>query len=86
MALEESTTNSESTSTGDGLGDGDSALVQRSRVSAVCEGSGGLGEVGNTGDASVLLVEVLLNNSLLGLLNRRQDVRLTLVVTVSADT
>lgn len=67
-ALEESTTNSEGTSTRDGLGDNNSALLERCRVGAVCEDGGGLGEVGYTSNASVFLVKVLLDDSLLGLL------------------
>jgi hypothetical protein len=58
VALEEGTANAEGTGTGDGLGDGDAVLGERSRVLAVCELEGGLGEVGYTGDAGVLLVEV----------------------------
>lgn len=67
-ALEESTTDSEGTGTRDGLGDDDSAFLERCRVRTVCEDSGGLGEIGHTGNASVFLVKVLLDDSLLGLL------------------
>lgn len=57
MTLEEGTTNAEGTGTGDGLGDGDAVVVEGRRVGAVCEPEGSLGEVGDTGDAGVLLVE-----------------------------
>jgi hypothetical protein len=67
-ALEESTTDSEGTGTRDGLSDDNSALLERCRIGTVCEDSGGLGEVGYTSDASVFLVKVLLDDSLLGLL------------------
>ena len=85
-ALEESTTDSEGTSTRDGLGDDDSALLKRCRVGTICEDGGGLGEVGYTSNASVFLVKVLLDDSLLGLLHRGKDVGLALVVTVCANT
>lgn len=68
-ALEESTTDSEGTSTGDGLGDDNSALLEGCRVGTVCENSGGLGEVGHTSNTSVFFVEVLLDDSLLSLLH-----------------
>jgi hypothetical protein len=67
-ALEESTTDSEGTSTRDRLSDDDSGLLKGCRVGTVCEDSGGLGEVGYTSNASVLLVKVLLDDPLLGLL------------------
>lgn len=57
MALEESTTDAQGTSAGDGLGDGDAVVVEGLRVSAICEPKRGLGEAGYTGDASVLLVQ-----------------------------
>jgi len=86
VSLEESTTYPQGTSAGDGLGDGDSAFFERSGLGAVGEQSGSLGEVGDTGDAGVLLVEVLLDHLLLGLLHGGQDIGLSLVVTVCADT
>lgn len=86
VSFKESTTYPQGTSTGDGLSDGDSALLDGSRVSTVSEEGGGLGEVWNTSDASVFLVEVLLNDLLLSSLDRREDVRLSLVIAVCTDT
>jgi hypothetical protein len=86
VALEEGTANAKGTGTRDGLGDGDAVLGEGSRVGAVGEGEGGLGEVGDTGDAGVLLVQRLVDHLLLGLPHRGQDVGLALVVTVGADT
>lgn len=57
VALEEGATDAEGTGTGDGLGDSDTVLSERSRVRAVGELESSLGELGDTGDASVLLVE-----------------------------
>lgn len=85
-ALQEGTTYSESTSARDGLGDGDTALLQGRRVGTVGEKSSGLCEVGYTSDASILLVKVALDNLLLSRLNGWKDVWLALVVTVCADT
>ena len=83
-ALEEGGAQAESTSTGDGLGDGNA--VEGGRVGAVGELGGELGEFGNTGDASVLLVQLVVNDLLLGGADRGEDIRLALVVTVGTDT
>lgn len=82
--LEESAGNTKSTGSGDGLGD--CYVVEDWAVLSVCEDGGGLGESRYTGDASVLLVENLVYDALLGGTNRRQDVWLAVVVTVGADT
>ena len=85
MTLEESAAYPEGAGTGDALCDDNALLVNGSAVGAVGQESGGLGEVGNTGDASVFLVEVLLDDLLLGLADGGQDVGLSLVVAVCAN-
>jgi len=86
VTLEESTAYPEGAGAGNALGDDNAVLVDGGAVGAVCEEGSGLGEVGDTGDAGVLLVEVLLDDLLLGLSDGGKDVRLSLVVTVGADT
>ena len=86
MTLEESTAYPEGAGTGDALCNDNALLVDGGAVGAVGEESSGLGEVGDTGDASVLLVEVLLDDLLLGLADRGQDVGLSLVIAVCANT
>jgi hypothetical protein len=86
VALEEGTADAESTGARDGLGDSDAVFGERGGVGAISELEGGLGEVGNTGDASVLLVEVCLDDLLLRLLHRGEHVGLALVIAVCADT
>lgn len=83
-SLEEGSTDPEGTSTRDGLGN--DKTVEGRRVLAVGEDGGSLGEVGETGDAGVLLVQLVGNDLVLGSTDRGEDVRLALVVTVSADT
>ena len=83
--LEESSTNTKSTGTRDGLGDNDSALLQWCRISAIGELEGSLCESGNTGDACILLVQCCVDNFLLGLLYGGKDVRLALVITICAN-
>lgn len=85
-SLEEGTAYSQSASSGDGLGDGDSSLLDGGRVGAVGKKSSSLGEVWDTGDAGVFLVEVLLDNLLLGNLDGRKHVWLAPVVTVGTNT
>ena len=63
-----------------------SALLQRDAVRTVRELRRRLGELGETSDGEVLLVRVLLDEELLRLLHRVQDVRLAVLVTVRADT
>lgn len=86
MTLEEGTAYPEGAGAGDALSDDNAALVDGSAVGTVGEERGGLGEVGDTGDASVLLVEVLLDDLLLGLSDGGQHVGLALVITVGTDT
>lgn len=76
----------ESTGTGDGLGDGKSVLGDDRGVVTVGELGGGGGEFGDAGDAGVLLVEVLVKDGLVSLSHRGKDKGLTLVVAVGADT
>ena len=85
VALEEGAADAKGTGTGDGLGDGDAVLGERSRVAAVGQLESSLGELGDAGDAGVLLVESRVDDLLLGLLHRGQHVRLALVVAVGAD-
>ncbi len=86
VTLEEGAADAEGTGTGDGLGDGDAVLSERSRVLSVSKLESSLGELGDTGDAGVLLVEVGVDDLLFGLLHRREDVGLTLVVAIGANT
>lgn len=86
VTLKEGTANAQSTSARDGLGDGDTVFVERSRVGAVGELERSLGEVGNTSDACVLLVEVLFDDLLLCLLHGGENVGFALVIAVCANT
>lgn len=79
--LEESTTNAQSTGTGDGLGDDEAVVLDGGGVGAVSELGGGGGEGGNTGDASVLLVQAGCDDLVLSGADGGQNVRLALVVT-----
>jgi hypothetical protein len=81
---EESGTDTESTGTRDGLGDGDA--VQGGAVGAVGQLGGGGRELRNTSDAGILLVQLGLNDLLLGLANGREHVGLASIVTVGTDT
>lgn len=84
MTSEELSANAESTSAGDGLGNGEA--VQGRRVGTVgelgCEG----GELGDTGDAGVFLVELCVDNLALGLADGGENVGLASIVTVGTDT
>ena len=82
--MEESTANSESTCTGDGLCDDET--VEGRGVSSVREDGGSFGEVWDTGDASVFLVELCGDDLLFGSANRGEDVWLSLIITVCANT
>lgn len=81
---EEGSTDAQSTSAGDGLGDGEA--VEGGRVGAVgelgCEG----GELGDSGDAGVLLVQLGVDDLLLCLADGGEDVGLACIVTVGTDT
>ncbi len=78
--LEESTTNSQSTSTGDGLGDNETVILQDGGVGAVGQLSGSLSERRDTSDSSIFLIEARCNNLVLGGANGWQNERLALVV------
>jgi len=86
VTLEEGATNAEGTGAGNGLGDSDAVLGERLRVRAVGKLESSLGELGDTGDAGVFLVKGGVNDLLLGLLDRGQDVGLALVVAVGTNT
>ena len=83
-ALQESTANSQGTSTRDGLGDDQAILLQHGRVGAIGQLGSGLGKGRNASDAGVFLVEARRDNLVLSSADRRQDVRLSLVVTYIA--
>lgn len=82
--LEKSSSDAESTGTRDRLGDGD--VVENRGSGTVRKGGSRLGEGGNTGDTSVLMVEVLLEEALLGGAHGGENIRLSAVVTVRANT
>lgn len=82
-ALEEGGADSQGTSAGDGLGDGDAV---EGGVLAVGELGGQGGQLGDTGDAGVLLVHLVVNDLLLGVADRGQDVGLALVIAVGTNT
>lgn len=85
VTLEEGATNAQSTGARDGLSDGDATFLERGRVRAVGKLESSGGELGDTGNASVLLVEVRLNDLLLGVLDGRENVGLALVIAVCAN-
>lgn len=80
---EEGSADAEGTSAGDGLGDGDA--VEGDAVT-IGELSGSGGELRDTGDAGVLLVQLAVDNLLLGLADGGEDVGLASIVTVGTDT
>ena len=82
-ALEESSADSQGTSAGDGLGNGDA--VEGGILTVGKLGSESR-QLGDTGDAGVLLVHVVFHDLLLGVADRGQDVGLALVITVGANT
>mgnify|MGYP000868618480 CR=1 FL=1 len=82
--VEELGANTKSTSTRDGLGRGNP--VEGGGIRAVGQLDGGLGEFGNTSDTSILLVHLLLDDGLLSLADRGQDVGLASIVAVGTDT
>jgi hypothetical protein len=82
-ALEESSSEAESAGAGDGLGDGE--LVEDRGVVSVGKLGGSLREAGYTGDASVLLVGLALDNALLGLADGGEDVGLARVIAVGTN-
>lgn len=82
-AGEEVGADAQGTSTRDGLGDGQA--VESGRVLTVGELGGQGRQLGNAGDAGVLLVQLLANDLLLGLADGGQNVGLALVIAVSAN-
>lgn len=83
---QEFSTNSQSTSTRNGLGGGNPLLKQSRRISTISKLSSSNGKVGNTSNTSVLLVQVLLSNARLSFKNRGQHKGLASIVTVSTNT
>lgn len=83
-AGKEGTADAEGTGTRDGLGDDET--VKGGTVLAIGENGGGLCELGNTGDAGVLLVQAGVDDLVLGLANGREDIRLALVIAVGTNT
>lgn len=82
--MEELSTNAQSTGTRDGLGDG--KAVEDGGVVAVGQLGGSGGELGDTGNAGVLLVHLVVDDATLSLADRGQDVGLASIVTVGANT
>lgn len=83
-AVEELSTNAQGTGAGDGLGDGDA--VEHWGVVAVGELGGGGRELGDTSDAGVLLVHLVVDDAPLSLADGGEDVGLAGVITVRANT
>jgi hypothetical protein len=82
-ALQECTADSQGTSAGNGLGDNEAVLLKGRRVLSVGQLRSGASEGRNTGDASIFLVKAGGDNLVLCGTNRRQNVRLALVITCS---
>lgn len=80
-ALQESSTDSQSAGTGDGLGDDETVLLEDGGIGTVGQLSSSLGEGRDTGDTGVFLVEAGGDNLVLCSTDGRQDVGLALVVT-----
>lgn len=83
VSLEEGTSDSQGSGSGNGLRDGN--IVKDGALRTVREDSGGLGESGDTSDSGVLLVESLLEDALLSSADRGQDVGLAGIITVCTD-
>ena len=81
---EELATNAESASAGDGLGDDEA--VESGGALTVGEDGGSLSEFWYTGDAGVLLIHLSLDDLVLGGANRWQNVWLSGIITVCANT
>lgn len=80
---EELSTDAESASAGDGLGDDEA--VESGGALTVGEDGGSLGELWDTGDAGVLLVHLSLDDLILSGANRWENVWLSGIVTVCAN-
>lgn len=85
-ALKERSTNSQSTSSRDGLGNGNGIRSKRLALLAVGKVGSSLGEGALTGDGGIFLVESVLEDTLLSLEDGGEDKWLALVVTVGTDT
>ena len=83
---EEGETEAERTSTRDGLGTGDAALLQSSTVLTVSKLEAFLDVAVKTADGQVLVVHLLVEDDLLGATDARENVRKTIVILVSAHT
>lgn len=81
---EELATDAKSTSSRDGLGD-DKAVESRGTLTVSKDG-GSLGELWDTGDTGVLLVHLSLDDLVLGGANRWENVWLSGIVTICANT
>lgn len=86
VALHEVSTDTQSTCAGDGLGDCYPVALDSLALGAVCEDCSGLGESWDTSDAGILLVEIAGDDLLLGGLDGGQNIWLSLVITVCANT
>lgn len=84
MTFEESTTDSECACSGDGLCNDETVESAGSRT--VCEESSGLGEFGDSSDSGVLLIQLCGHDFVFGGSYGGEDVWLSLVVTVCANT
>jgi hypothetical protein len=80
-ALQESTSNSQSTGTGNGLRDDETVLLEDGRVAAIRQFRSSLGEGRNTSNTGVFFVETRRNDLVFGSANGGQNIRLALVIT-----
>lgn len=78
---EECRADPQGTGTGDGLSNDKTVVLDGGRIGTVGKLSSSLGEGRDTRDAGIFLVEVRRDDLVLRSTNRRQDVRLTLVIT-----
>jgi len=86
VTLKEGATNPKRARTGDGLRHNNPALAEGSRFAAIGKREGSIGELGDTGDASILLVHLCRDNIFLRLPYRGQHVGLALVIAVGTHT
>lgn len=82
-ALQESTSDSQGTGTGNGLSDDKTVLLDDGGVAAIGQFRSSLGEGRNTSDTSVFFVETRRNDLVFGSTNRGQNIWLALVITYS---
>lgn len=64
----------------------DDESVESARAGTVCEEGGGFGELGYTGDAGVFFVQVCVDDFVFGGSYGGEDVGLSFVVTICANT